>query len=122
MAQTKKKQRRSTKHRGNAAGKVEVRGRTGRPLTEADRKKAPGKQTAAERRLARMERPPTWQAAANRAVIATALFAAALLLLFGQEPTAVLALAGFMFLVYIPLGYYTDLFIYRRRMKQKEGR
>jgi len=120
MAHTKKK-RRSTKHRGNAAGKVEVRGRTGRPLTAAD-KKGLAKMTAAERRLARMERPPTWQAAANRAVIATALFAAALLLLFGQEPTAVLALAGFMFLVYIPLGYYTDLFIYRRRMKQKEGR
>lgn len=121
MAQTKKK-RRSTKHRGNAAGKVEVRGRTGRPLGPADKRAQGSKQTAAERRLARMERPPTWQAAANRAVIATVLFAGALLLLFGQKPTAVLALAGFMFLVYIPLGYYTDLFIYRRRMKQKEGR
>jgi hypothetical protein len=120
MAQTKKK-RRSTKHRGNAAGMVEARGRTGRPLSEAE-KKSQVKQTAAERRLARMERPPSWQAAANRAVIATAIFAVALLLLFGQKPSAVLALAGFMFLIYIPLGYYTDTFIYRRRMKQKEGR
>lgn len=118
MAQTKKKRR--TKHRGNAAGMVEVRGRTGRPLTEADRK-AQVKRTAAERRLDRLDRPPSWKAAANRAVIATLLFAVALLLLFGQEPSAVIALAGFMFLLYIPLGYYTDLFIYRRRQKQKAG-
>ena len=37
MAQTKKK--RSTKHRGNAAGVVEARGRTGRKLTEDEKRK-----------------------------------------------------------------------------------
>ena len=34
MAQTKKK--RNSKHRGNAAGIVETRGRTGRPLNERE--------------------------------------------------------------------------------------
>ena len=29
------------------------------------------------------------------------------------------ALAGFVFLMYIPLGYYTDLALYRRRQRQK---
>ena len=36
MAQTRK--RRQTKHRGNAAGMVEARGRTGRKPTDAERK------------------------------------------------------------------------------------
>jgi hypothetical protein len=35
MAQTKRKRR--TKHRGNAAGSIEVRGRTGRKPTDDER-------------------------------------------------------------------------------------
>ncbi len=119
MAQTKKKRR--TKHRGNAAGKVEVRGRTGRPLSEADRK-SQVKQTAQQRRMSKLERPPTWKAAANRAAIASLIFGVALLLLFGQDVSAVVALTGFMFLVYIPMGYYTDMFIHRRHIKQRAAK
>ncbi|MTD42923.1 hypothetical protein GKE82_01040 [Conexibacter sp. W3-3-2] len=115
---TKQKKKRSTKHRGNAAGMVESRGRTGRPLSEAE-KKAQAKMTASERRLQRLETPPNWRSAANRAAIASLIFGVALFLLFGQAVAPTIALAAFMFLVYIPLGYYTDLFIYRRRMKQK---
>ena len=37
MAQAKKK--RNSKHRGNAAGVVETRGRTGRPLSEREQSK-----------------------------------------------------------------------------------
>ena len=37
MAQTKRKRR--TKHRGNAAGSIEARGRTGRKPNETERKK-----------------------------------------------------------------------------------
>ncbi len=117
MAQTKKKKR-STKHRGNAAGMVENRGRTGRPLTDAE-KKSQTRQTASQRRLEKLDRPPSWRSATNRAVIASFIFGAALFLLFGQEPGPVLALVGFMFFVYIPLGYYTDMFIYKRRLKQR---
>jgi Flp pilus assembly protein TadB len=117
MAQTKKKKR-STKHRGNAAGMVENRGRTGRPLSDAE-KRSQTKLTASQRRLAKMEQPPSWRSATNRAVIASLIFGVALFLLFGQDLGPVLALVGFMFFVYIPLGYYTDMFIYKRRMKQK---
>ena len=57
MAQTKRK--RKSKHRGNAAGMVEARGRTSRPT--GDRKPA-GRQSAVERRrVARRQhrrRPP----------------------------------------------------------------
>ena len=115
MAQTKRKRR--TKHRGNAAGVVETRGRTGRKPTAAERK-----MTAREKRLERFNKPPSWKSAANRAALATILFVAAVALLFKESMGAAIAIGGFMFLLYVPLGYYTDLFIYRRRQaKQAQG-
>jgi hypothetical protein len=113
MAQTKRKRR--TKHRGNAAGMVETRGRTGRPLTTAESAKA----TAAERREDRLNRPPSWQSAATRAGIATGIFFILVLVLFKQPIGAAIALALFTFTIYVPLGYYTDLFLYRRRQAKK---
>ncbi len=49
MAQTKRKKR-TTKHRGNAAGSIEARGRTGRKPTAEEQKKA-GRQTARDKRI-----------------------------------------------------------------------
>jgi hypothetical protein len=72
MAQTKRKRR--TKHRGNAAGSIEVRGRTGRKPTD-DERKTQAKQTAQQRREARLNKPPTWAGAAQRAVFATIISA-----------------------------------------------
>jgi len=119
MANTKR--RRRTKHRGNAAGVVEARGRTGRKPTTGERK-ADAKTAARERRLARMNQPPSWRAAANRAGITTIIFSIALMLLFKRPPGAAFALAGFMFVIYVPMGYAMDTFIYRRRQKQKGAR
>ena len=114
MAQTKRKRR--TKHRGNAAGVVETRGRTGRPPTAAERK-----QTAKEQRMARFDKPPTWRSAANRAGIAALLFIVAVIVLFKENMATAIAIGGFMFLLYVPLGYYTDQFMYRRRQAKKVG-
>jgi hypothetical protein len=119
MAQTKRKRR--TKHRGNAAGKVETRGRTGRPPTPEERK-AERRERARQARLARYSRPPSWRSAANRALIATAIFVVVIVLLFDQPIQSAIALGGFMLLIYIPLGYYTDAFFYRRRAKLRGGR
>ncbi|MDX6658478.1 MAG: hypothetical protein QOH62_3271 [Solirubrobacteraceae bacterium] len=116
MAQTKRKRR--TKHRGNAAGGIEVRGRTGRKPTEAERK-TDKKLTATQRRDARLNKPPTWAGAAQRAVFATVIFVIALLLVFKEPASRVIALSGFILLLYIPMGYYTDLLIYRRRQAKK---
>lgn len=77
--------------------------------------------TAAERRAARLDRPPSWNAAMTRAGITAALFAVVLVLILKHPLSSALAIAGFMFLVYIPLGYMTDSFVYKRRMK-KQGR
>ena len=64
MAQTKRKRR--SKHRGTAAGTIESRGRTGRKPTASER--SAGKQERArQRRLERLDRPPTWKSAGRRA-------------------------------------------------------
>jgi hypothetical protein len=112
MAQTKRK--RTRKHRGTPAGTIERAGRTGRPQTRED-----AKAIARERRATRLDRPPAWRSAVNRAAIAAAVFGVLLVVLFGRPPAAGAALAALMFLLYIPLGYATDTMIYRYRQRKK---
>jgi hypothetical protein len=64
-------------------------------------------------------RPPSWKSAGQRALIAAAVFLVAVLVLFKQKPGAAISLAAFMVLIYLPMGYYTDLFLYRRRQRKK---
>ena|SRR5687767_599779 len=116
MAQTRK--RRRTKHRGNAAGMVEARGRTGRRPEEGE--KGGIKKDAADRRRNRLETPPTWRSALNRALIATAVFAILVILLFKQDPAQAVFLAMAMLLLYVPLTYYTDLWIHKRWLKKNK--
>jgi hypothetical protein len=116
MAQTKRK--RTRKHRGTPAGTIERAGRTGRPQTRED-----AKQIARQRRTERLDRPPNWKSAINRAAIAAAVFGVLVTLAFGRSVAQGVILAGFMFLLYIPLGYLTDTIIYRFRQRKKaEGR
>jgi hypothetical protein len=120
MAQTKR--RRRTKHRGNAAGVVEARGRTGRKPTAAEKGgKGPDAARARERRLSRYDRPPTWRGAFRRASIAAlALLVLSLLLVRKVE----LALAYFVLALvgYTPISYYTDVWMYRRHQRNKQKR
>ena len=110
MAQTKRKR----KHRGTAAGTIEARGRTGRPPTSSEIKK-----TAAQRRQDRMDQPPTWRGAMNRAAIASLIFAVIAALVLGQPIGGAIALAAFAFALYVPSGYYMDKWLYERRQRQK---
>jgi hypothetical protein len=119
MAQTKKKRR--TKHRGNAAGVVETRGRTGRPPSAAE-KKLSDKELAAQRRRDRMMREPTWKSATTRAGLAAVVFGALLVFAFQTEIAQAIALTAMVFLFYIPLGFYTDQFIYKRRLKMEASK
>jgi hypothetical protein len=120
MAQTSRKRR--TKHRGNAAGVVEARGRTGRPPSPEERKKA-DRASARERRLST---PPTWTGAAKKGALAAVLVFAALLLTAhhskGSSPI-VPALIGALLalMIYIPAGFYFDAFIYRRRLAKQNS-
>jgi hypothetical protein len=119
MAQTKRKRR--TKHRGNAAGIVEHRGRTSRPPSPEVRKQQ-RKEEARAARTSRYNRPPSWQSAANRALITTLLFVAVVIFILRQPVTQAVALGGFMLLLYIPIGYYTDSFFYKRRQENLRKR
>ena len=118
MAHTKRKRR--SKHRGTAAGTIEARGRTGRKPTEQERRKGDRESRVEERRF----QQPTLNSAATRAGLAAVL----LLVLFqvglaGQKQSIVtsLALALLAFLIYVPLGYKVDRFLWERRMR-KAGR
>ncbi len=117
MAQTRKK--RTTKHRGNAAGIVEARGRTGRKPTDVE--KAPGSKMEQRRRMTeeRRNKQPTWRGAANRAAIAALLFIVSVVLLFDQEIATAVSVGVLAFLFYVPLGYYVDLAIYKRNQRKK---
>jgi hypothetical protein len=118
MAQTKRKRR--SKHRGNAAGTIEARGRTGRRPTPEEQKKLTARDARDERRFAE----PTWGGAAMRAGFASIMLFALFQFGFaGQSQTLVtsLGLAGAAFLVYVPIGYKVDRFFWTRRMR-KAGR
>ena len=118
MAQTKRKRR--SKHRGNAAGTVEARGRTGRKPTAEEQRKKGDANAREERRFVE----PSWASAATRAGLASLmLFVLFQVGLAGQEQTvatsAGLAIAAF--LIYVPLGYKVDRVFWERRMR-KAGR
>jgi hypothetical protein len=118
MAQTKRKRR--SKHRGNAAGTIETRGRTGRKPTAEEQRKSAGASAREERRFAQ----PSWTGAATRAGLASVmLFVLFQVGLAGEKQTFAtsLALALAAFLIYVPLGYKVDRIFWQRRMR-KAGR
>jgi len=122
MAQTKRKRR--TKHRGNAAGVVEVRGKThkgGSSGATANKQLSP-REEARQRRMARLDRPPTWRSAATRAGAAALMFVVLIVLVFRRPVPEALGLGVVVLLFYIPLGYMTDLMLYRWRQRRKATR
>ena len=98
---------------------IETRGRTGRKLEPL---KPSAKEAARQRRADRFDRPPTWRSSVNRAAIAALFFGIVTVLLLGRTVVQAALLAAFMLLLYIPLGYYTDRFMYRRRVAREARR
>lgn len=114
MAQTKRK--RQTKHRGTQAGNVESRGRTSRP-----RNRAEAKQQAMKRRnsgkVEKASRPPSWRSASIRGGVAAGALLVFLIVL-NQPPVASVLIALIMLGIYIPMGFYTDRFLFERRARK----
>jgi hypothetical protein len=116
MAQTKRK--RQTKHRGNAAGVIETRGRTGRKPTAAEKSgKGIGATGKKEPALARQDRPPTWLGAFYRAMVAAVLMLLISLFLIKKANEAI-ALFPIVLAIYVPISYYTDTWMFNRRMRK----
>jgi hypothetical protein len=120
MAQAKRK--RTRKHRGNAAGIVERPAHNSRGATTPSGKGLSTKEQtrldARRRREERMNRPPTWKGAAQRAAVAAALFAVLITIFFKESVATSITLAAFMLLLYIPLSYLTDRALYNWRIKK----
>ena len=118
MAQTKRK--RQTKHRGNAAGVVESRGRTGRRPTAAERSTA-GREKAAKKmtREQRFDQPPTWRGAFYKSLAAAAMLAVIVGLLIAKKPSQAIEIFPLGVALYLPISYYMDTWSYKRRMRKK---
>ena len=52
-------------------------------------------------------------------LILVAIFIAVIVLLFKQDPAPAVALGAALLIVYIPMSFYTDLWLYRRRQAKK---
>jgi hypothetical protein len=119
MAQTKRK--RQTKHRGNAAGMVESRGRTGRKPTTAEKTGAgSAKGRKGQSRLDRFDQPPTWRGAFYRALAAAVLMVAVSLFLFAKKnPGEAFVIFPVVLAIYVPISFYTDQWVYNRRQRDK---
>jgi len=114
MAQTKRKRR--TKHRGNAAGSIEARGRTGRKPTAEENK---SRQSARGKRVAK---PPTWNSAGLKALaMAVLLFGLTQFGILGNEASLSqgLFLSALALVIYTPLAYTTDKWVYARMLKRQ---
>lgn len=117
MAQTKRK--RQTKHRGNAAGVVESRGRTGRKPTAAEKSgDARERAREKERLLDKRDRPPTWRGAFVKAMLATVILLFVVILLLKQSNQAI-GLFPIVLVMYTVVSYYSDKWIYDRRQRKK---
>lgn len=112
MAQTKKK--RSRKRRGTPAGTVNRPAAGGKAKAKQD-----PKQAARERRAERINREPSWRSSINRAAIAAVVFGVLMVVALGRDPVQGVALAALMFLLYIPLGYFTDRAVYNFRQRKR---
>ncbi len=118
MAQTRRK--RQTKHRGNAAGFVESRGRTGRKPTAAEKSGDPAAAAKArkEQRIDKRDLPPTWRGAFIKAMFAGVVLLLVVTLVLKQSKSG-FALFPIVIAMYTVISYYTDKFVYDRRMRKK---
>ncbi|HEX6665753.1 MAG TPA: hypothetical protein VF081_04085 [Solirubrobacterales bacterium] len=114
MAQTKKKRRR--KQRGTQGGRVDTRGRAGRPRS---REEARARARSKRKPGAKADMPPTWRSSILRGLIAAVVFFVLLLLVFKRPMGAALALGAFMLAFYIPAGYFIDMTMWRRRERAR---
>jgi hypothetical protein len=117
MAQTKKKRRR--KHRGTQAGTIERAGRTGRPSGSKPASKAEARDIARQRRQSKFDKEPTWRGSVNRAAFAAVILAIFISVVQKNVPAGIV-LGVVAMVIYVPMSYYTDRFLWRRRQRQKQ--
>src|SRR3954452_20990865 len=119
MGQTKRKRR--NKHRGNAVGVVEARGRTSKPR-EGAAKTGAGKGSARGGAGARPLKQPTLQSAALKALVGCViLFVFFRFLGNGTTTAGAATMCVIAFVLYTPLMYVTDKWVYKRKLRAQTG-
>lgn len=116
MAQTKKK--RTRKKRGTQAGNLDAKRRS-RPRNRAEARNQARSGGGNRARMTKGDHPPTWKGALIRGLVASLVFVIALILIFGRPLGGAAAIGALMLVFYIPAGYYMDLFLWRRRERQR---
>ena len=114
---------RRSKHRGNAAGMIETRGRTGRKPRPDEKGSSSGRSRAGSTtRRSRRDSPPTWKGSALRGLVAAA-FVYLVVTLLNKHSSAVqeLLLLPIVLVIYVPLIHFTDNYMYRRSQRKKAG-
>lgn len=114
---------RSRKHRGTQTGSIS-RSQRSRPrnrqeaMAQARSKKGAsgGKRAPVDRR----DIPPTWSGSVKRGLL-FALLLLPISLLFGQPIGGAIVLTIIAAVFYIPLGYYTEQFFYKRRQAKLQA-
>ena len=119
MGQTKRKRR--NKHRGNAVGVVEARGRTSKP-SETAKKNGTTRTTRGVSNARPVLKPPTLKSAAIKAFMGIVI----LFIFFrfigeGTSTEQALTMCAVAFVLYTPLMFLTDKWIYSRKLKQQQG-
>jgi hypothetical protein len=99
---------------------IEARGRTGRKPTAAEKSGGSASTARArEKRVSRLDRPPTWRSAFTKALVAAIfLFVLAIVLVHSAAAAIVYFVLGLLF--YTPISYYIDLWTFRRRQRGKQ--
>ena len=118
MGQTKRKRR--TKHRGNAVGVFEARGRTSKPAATAAKggSRANGRGTAGRPAI----KEPTLKGAMLKALMGIViLFVFFRFVGNGTSTGQALAMCTVAFVLYTPLMFFTDKWIYNRKLRAPTG-
>jgi UDP-N-acetylmuramyl pentapeptide phosphotransferase/UDP-N-acetylglucosamine-1-phosphate transferase len=103
---------------------IEARGRTGRKPSASEKggSKSGGGRPDKTRKN-RYDEPPTWKGASWRAAIAAfVVYVASTLLLKNTTPAKNLILIPIVLVLYMPIIFYTDQFMYRRQQRRKSPR
>jgi len=106
---------------------IEARGRTGRKPSASEKgstSSRSGARGSGGSRKNRYDSPPTWRGSLIRAAVAAVVVYAvsALLVNKGKSPVTSLVLIPIVLALYMPIIFYTDLFMYRRAQKRKTAR
>jgi hypothetical protein len=114
VAQTKKKRRR--KHRGTQGGRIDSKRRTGRPQS---REEAKARARSRRKSTPKEDAPPTWRTGILRALVSAVIFFVLIQLFFKRPTGSALVLSVILFVLYIPISYYIDTMMWRKRERAR---